>query len=186
MASSLRQESRYAFSSHIIRTAESLVGTRRPYRHGNLSIQRHAKRSLNLANHKRIPHDPRTIDCGVPIRDSYTWKPQASTAEACKSPTHVRNSLWKHQIKFDIQCSHRGRVGHHFNPERLYPPPCREGIVGSWAMRLSVASNAGRWRLDLNQKHHRSRTCVNDLTSLFAPERSGCKRGRGSRLGRNL
>ena len=39
--------------------------------------------------------------------------------------------MWKHPIRFDIDCDHRGRTGRHIDPRWLPPPSCREGADGS-------------------------------------------------------
>ena len=72
--------------------------------------------------------------------------------------------MWKHRIRFDIDCDHRGRTGRHIDPRWLPPPSCREGVDGSRAMNPPIGSHARPSPLDLNQKEHpaRSRTCISD------------------------
>ena len=79
--------------------------------------------------------------------------------------------MWKHQIRFDIDCDHRGRTGRHIDPRWLPPPSCREGVDGSRAMNPPIGSHARPSPLDLNQKEHpaRSRTCISDLAFLRHP-----------------
>jgi helix-turn-helix protein len=124
-----------------------------------------SKPSLNLANHKRNPHDPRTIDCGVPIRDVCATRETGEHCGSLQVTNNVRKSLWKHRIRFDIDCAHRGRSGHHIDPRWLPPLSCREGVDGSCAMNLPIGSHARPSPLDLNQKDHpaRSRSCISDL-----------------------